>query len=163
MMTLELFEDNLEKKDCLHLAPRIGVRAILKHKDQYVLIHNQAIDLYTLPGGGVETGESLEDALKREVLEETGFSIKNIEKTLTLREYFYDSVWEHHFYFCEINGKQGESSLTKEEIAFGLSTVLKSYDEVIDLFNTHESSFNHYENIYQREFLGFIHSSPLKG
>lgn len=163
MMTLELFEDNLDKKDCQHLTPRVGVRAILKHNDSYVLIHNQAIDLFTLPGGGVNPNEPLEEALKREVLEETGFAIKNIEKTLTLREYFYESVWEHHFYSCETEGVQGSPSLTKEEVEFGLTTVFKDYDTVIELFNTHQSPFNHYENIYQREFLGFIHSSAQKG
>jgi 8-oxo-dGTP pyrophosphatase MutT (NUDIX family) len=159
MMTLELFEDNLEKKDCMHLTPRKGVRAILKHEDSYVLIHNQAIDLYTLPGGGVEPGESFEEALKREVLEETGYHIDKIEKTLTLKEYFYDSLWEHHFYYCETIGEKETPSLTKEEKAFGLTTTLKTYDEVLMLFESHESPHEFYQNIYQREFLGFIHST----
>ncbi len=159
MMTLELFEDNLEKKDCQHLTPRIGVRAILNHQGNYLLIHNKTIDLYTLPGGGVMAGETLEDALKREVLEETGFKIKTIKKTLKLTEYYYDSLWVHHFYSCETDGEQGSVNLTKEEKQFGLTTVIKPYNEVLDIFNTHESPHEHYENIYQREFLGFIHST----
>ena len=157
-MTLELFEDNLEKKDCTHLTPRKGVRAILKHADTYVIIHNQSIDLYTLPGGGVEPGESFEEALKREVLEETGYHIQTIEKTLTLKEYFYDSIWEHHFYYCETIGEKGNPSLTNEEKASGLTTILKTYDEVLNIFESHESPHEFYQNIYQREFLGFIHS-----
>ena len=51
-------------------------------RDNRVLIVRRATPpaegLYTLPGGGVEAGESLHDAIKREVLEETGISIEPI-------------------------------------------------------------------------------------
>lgn len=37
-----------------------------------------AIELYTLPGGAVETGETLHDAVRREIREETGLDIEPI-------------------------------------------------------------------------------------
>jgi len=55
----------------------IGVRAIIM-KDGKVLILKRAsgnirsADKYDLPCGGVERGENMEDALNREILEETG-------------------------------------------------------------------------------------------
>lgn len=54
--------------------PRLRVAAILPVPGGIVLVRQARLGIayHLLPGGGVEAGESLEDALKREVLEETG-------------------------------------------------------------------------------------------
>ncbi len=157
-MKIALFEDNLTEDDVKHLIPRKGVRAVLKHHDHYVLIYNRNWNLYTLPGGGIETNESELEALKREVKEETGFAIKNPIKTLTLKEHFYDSIWEHHYYLCETDGEAQAINHTKEERDAGMETQLKTTDEVLELFMNHQSDRLHADQIYQREFLGFMHS-----
>ncbi|TVP94262.1 MAG: NUDIX domain-containing protein [Acholeplasmatales bacterium] len=157
-MKLIVCEDNLVPDDVAHLTPRIGVRAVLKHADQFVIIYHQAWDLYTLPGGGVEPGESLEGALHREMMEETGYLVRVIRKTLTLTEYYRDSVWEHHIYLCETAGAHHPLNLTKEEIAAGHEVQYLSSAEVLALFTGHSSPKENAANIYHREFLGFIHS-----
>lgn len=48
---------------------------------------------YVIPGGHIELGESMEEALKREILEETGLSIYNI-KLISLKE----SIYSHKFH-----------------------------------------------------------------
>ena len=157
-MIINIFEANLEPEDIKHLTPRKGARAILKHHDQFVLIYHDEWNLYTLPGGGIETNEDPLAALKREIKEETGFSIKNCLPTVTLKEHFFDSIWEHHFFLCETTGEQAPLTLTKEERASGHRVVFKTTAEVLDLFTSHKTDHLHHEAIYQREFLGFIHS-----
>lgn len=61
---------------------RLGVAGVIRsggfHSD-HLLLGRRGKDpnrgLYVLPGGGVEDGETLEEALCREVLEETGLKI----------------------------------------------------------------------------------------
>src|SRR5947209_8597225 len=55
--------------------PRVAVDAVLLHEDKLVLVRRGKPPFrgrYALPGGGVEFGERLEEAVEREVLEETG-------------------------------------------------------------------------------------------
>ena len=52
---------------------RIGVFGILTdEEDRVLLCHRRDYDLWNLPGGGVDPGESPWDALVREIEEETG-------------------------------------------------------------------------------------------
>ncbi|HID07572.1 MAG TPA: NUDIX domain-containing protein, partial [Armatimonadetes bacterium] len=58
--------------------PRLAVRAIILIENQLLLVNAFASHpdfLWCLPGGGVESGASLPDNLKREVLEETGLTV----------------------------------------------------------------------------------------
>ncbi len=60
-------------------APVIAVGAIIRHQDRLVLIRRDkepAKGFWTFPGGAVELGESLQDAVRREVLEETGLQVE---------------------------------------------------------------------------------------
>ncbi len=58
--------------------PRVRVAALLLHDDKVVVVRHRSSGepYYLLPGGGVDYRETLEEALKREVLEETGFVVR---------------------------------------------------------------------------------------
>jgi nucleoside triphosphatase len=57
---------------------------------------------YVVPGGHVELGETLEEALRREIKEETGLEIHGIEFLLFQEFIFDDSFWEkRHFLFFD--------------------------------------------------------------
>jgi ADP-ribose pyrophosphatase YjhB (NUDIX family) len=58
------------------IEPRIRVSAILRREDRILLCRHEKGEKehWLLPGGGVNSGESLVDALHRELLEEVGIA-----------------------------------------------------------------------------------------
>lgn len=56
---------------------KVNVRAVVIHDGRLLVSHErrQAADHVLLPGGRVRGGESVHEALEREVLEETGWAI----------------------------------------------------------------------------------------
>ncbi len=59
--------------------PIVGVGAVIFERDRVLLVqraHEPLKGAWSLPGGAVEVGETLDAALVREVLEETGLSVE---------------------------------------------------------------------------------------
>jgi 8-oxo-dGTP diphosphatase len=56
---------------------RVAVSALLFDEQCRILLaHRRNIDWWNLPGGGMELGETVEDAVRREVREETGLDVE---------------------------------------------------------------------------------------
>jgi 8-oxo-dGTP diphosphatase len=56
---------------------RVAVSALIFDDEGRVLLaHRRDIDWWNLPNGGMETGETVDEALQREVMEELGVSIE---------------------------------------------------------------------------------------
>lgn len=84
---------------------RISVYAIIKHHGKILVQELKNNSKFFFPGGGVELGEKLKDALNREVTEETGLEIE-IEKLLHTSETFFyyepeNAAWQCYSFFYQ--------------------------------------------------------------
>ena len=80
--------------------PTVGA-LIFNREDRLLLVRSHKLrDQYVIPGGHIELGETMEQALRREILEETGLRISDI-RYIGMQEFIYDEVfWEkRHFIF----------------------------------------------------------------
>lgn len=78
---------------------RVSCKAIIVEDDRLLAIHlrDELADFYTLPGGGQEIGETVEEALMRECREEIGCDVE-VGDLLFVRDYF---GWAHEFAHVE--------------------------------------------------------------
>ena len=89
------FDTDISKK-CEHCGKEIwpqlatAVIVLVRKNNEVLLVHakNFRTDHYGLVAGFVETGETLEEAVHREVMEETGLHIKNLK-------YFASQPWPY--------------------------------------------------------------------
>ncbi|MBU1145463.1 MAG: NUDIX domain-containing protein [Firmicutes bacterium] len=149
----------MQRRDINKETYRVGCRAIIQNKDLILLEYVNKLDIYTLPGGGLEPNETLEECLKREVLEETGYHVDIIRPTVTVYEYFIDSTWENHYFLCSLaSEQQDELNLTKEEMKNGQELSWISSIDALFLFDSYESTNLYGQNILSREFIGLMNS-----
>ncbi len=111
---------------------RPTVRGIIEHDGMLGLVYEAQGDYYFLPGGGINEGETYEEALIREVMEETGMivipeSITEYGGALRLNKStrFPETVFEQeNFVFkCRVQDDVGEQDLQEGEEGFELAFV----------------------------------------
>lgn len=73
---------------------------------------------YTIPGGHIELGETIEEALRREIKEETGLDIYDI-KFVCVQEFIFDNAFwkKKHFIFLDHACKTDSTDVTLNEEA----------------------------------------------
>ena len=92
-------------------------------------------DYYELPGGGVQKGETLIEALRREMEEEIGCHIENIKEIGKVIDYYNLIQRENHNYFYLVKVKDRvPSRLEPEEIERIEAIVWVRIDEAIRLY-----------------------------
>ena len=93
-------------------------------------------DLYETPGGGVEKGETLVNAFKREILEEVGVTVDCIEEIGRVVDY-YNLIYRknnNHFFLAHISGYE-QKHWTKYESTLFEGVVFMSIDEAITAYH----------------------------
>ncbi|KKT13008.1 MAG: ADP-ribose pyrophosphatase [Candidatus Falkowbacteria bacterium GW2011_GWF2_43_32] len=90
---------------------------IYNEKGEILLIKNPKFgDFWTIPGGHIELDEPAEEALKREIMEETGLELKNIEPigfTEGINPEFFHK--KKHFIYLNYLAELAGGEMTKSE------------------------------------------------
>jgi 8-oxo-dGTP diphosphatase len=125
---------------------KIVVSAAIIHKKKFLLLKRSSSEnifpkKWELPSGKVKFGENIGDALKREVEEETGLSIKH-SKFISSRSYTFDYIDEqgsktrHNvelIFLVRVNEGKIRLSSAHEDASWVTPEESKSYDTFKDI------------------------------
>lgn len=114
-----------------------GVKALILRDNKFLVMHNNGVkaDLWELPGGRMEFGETAEETLKREIMEETGLIVNPIKLLDTWNLIKVNHQITGIIYLCSI--EEGELTLSDEHDAYKwINADKESLDIMYDVFKT---------------------------
>ena len=115
---------------------RGSARAVIFDEDNKIaLLHVVNKNYHKLPGGGMEKGENIIEALKREAKEEIGCEIDDIQELGIIEEFRgkYKLHQLSHCFLAKIIGGKGEPNFEEDEILDGFIPLWVTLDEAIDI------------------------------
>ena len=115
---------------------RKAARAVLFNtNDQVALMFVAQYNYHKLPGGGIEPGETVLEALKREILEEAGFEIGSWSELGMVIEYrnWHQYLQISYGYKALVMGEQKPVALTQWEKEQGAELKWVALDEAIGI------------------------------
>lgn len=117
---------------------RLTVKAIiLDQNGKMALVGNKKNNFLQLPGGGVDNGESMEEGLVRECLEEVECFVE-ISSEVGYIDDYRSRDKKHNINYCYVVNvleKKGMPLYTDNESRIGMYTKWVSVDEAFDIFH----------------------------
>ena len=86
-------------------AKRIGARVLIEKDGKILFSYLTKRNQYLLPGGGIEDGESPEDAAVRECIEECGLDVKAKDCFLVIDEFYHEKLWRNYYFVASVIGQ----------------------------------------------------------
>jgi 8-oxo-dGTP diphosphatase len=138
----------LQKKKCVFRERRAARAVVLnKNKTKISIMDMPNLGFLSLPGGGIEKNESINDALIREVKEETGCEIKILKELGKIEEKrTHSKLHQISYCFLVVATKKGKPQFTEEEIESGTKLIWLPINKVISkLKNSKNNSTKDYD------------------
>lgn len=140
MKTIKILNpENASNNEVAKFRVREAVRAVVYDQDDNVAVLNVSKQNYhKLPGGGVEAGEDIATALKRECQEELGCDIEIVDEVGQILEYrkIFQLKQISPCYIARVVGSKGKPSFTVEEIEDGFQIKWLPLEQAIALLDS---------------------------
>lgn len=135
---------------------RLTGKAIVFDKDHNIaLVGNKVNSFYSLPGGGIDDHESVENGIIRECLEEIGCKILLKEKIGVIDDYRIRDKKHciNYCYVAEVVGEKGKQFLIKEESHNGMHVIWVSFEKALEIIKKEMDQLRNGEvNFYNTGF-----------
>lgn len=133
---------------------RKAARAVIfNDKNEIALLYVSKDNYHKLPGGGFESGEDVETALRRECLEETGSEIEIIDEIgLTIEYRNYKNLLQISYcYIAKSVGELSQPNFDKNELENGFQLVWTGLDEAISVLSSEHPNVSDGKYMNMRE------------
>ena len=117
---------------------RVATRGIIVHQGKLlcVKLHASEADFWCVPGGGVDVGEPIEQALERELVEETGIRPK-VGRLLFVQQFMAKKDLEETEFFFLIENPEDYLNIDLSQTTHGEEEI-----ESIEFIDTKDSTKN---------------------
>lgn len=130
---------------------RASSRGLVVKDGKILLTYEANKDVYMSPGGGVESGETLEECCIRELKEESGCIVKPLKRFITVNEYSFETLYISNYFICQAVG-ECEKCLTPTEVDHGVTPRWVELEKAIQIFSTYPEKPQDHASLYLREY-----------
>lgn len=139
---------------------RFGARGIVKREDGCIAVFfKKQKNEYKLPGGGIDEGETAKQAFEREVLEEVGCEVNDIEFLGITKELKSQENFEQisYVFSSTVINDTGTTQMTQKEIDEGGGliwlTPKEALKKITDCADQLKDSY--YDSVYRTKFMNY--------
>ena len=172
MPLLAVYEDR-NYDPAWHRHVRHAVRSVILRGRMVAMVKSETKGFYQFPGGGIDAGESHEQALIRETREETGLSIMpgtsrplGIVREVRASQFAPETIFDQtsYYYFADVEEEMGEQVLEdyEQEQGYTLEWVDMETARAVNLELCRTHSYKSKFVLREAEILGLLMEGTLR-
>ncbi len=151
----EIYPGNHEEKRQSYKIRRAARAVVTNDKGEIALLLVGKYHMHKLPGGGIDPGESIMEALEREVMEETGCEVKVTDEVGLIIEYRdeFEFLQLSYCYLAELTKKVCGPEFSDKEIAEDFSLEWMPLEKAVNTIENEHPTGPRSIFIHERDLL----------